>query len=81
MKTDFSIQIIFFSERPDVVDTLAQTGVNLDEKCTLTETALLIALDISSEAMVATLIKNGVNVNLTDDFGDSPLHRAALYCT
>lgn len=40
----------------------------------------MIALDIGSEAMVATLIKNGVNVNLGDGF-DTPLHRAALYCT
>lgn len=77
----FLSKLYDFLERPDVVDTLAQTGVNLDEKCTLTETALLIALDIGSEVMIANLIKNGVNVNLSDDFGDFPLHRAALYCS
>ena len=54
-------------------------GVDINLTGSDNETALFMAAGTKNDAMVAFLLEKGADVNLPDNQGTTPLHRAAMH--
>lgn len=61
------------------VESLIKQNVNVNEKNTIGDTALLAAVFKGNKKIVALLVKSGSDVNIINNYGDSALHIAALW--